>query len=67
MPSPGKIGPYRVLWLPSHRGLFAERLQAQNQTSSEAVGLNSMGEKAVTLCEPSQNGCDLDSPQAHHQ
>ncbi len=56
-----------VLWAPSHIGFFPERLQAQNQTFSEIAGLNSMGEKAVTLCEPSQNGCDLERPQAHHQ
>ncbi len=56
-----------VLWVPSHIGFFPERLQAQNQTFSEIAGLNSMGEKAVTLYEPSQNGCDLERPQAHHQ
>jgi hypothetical protein len=55
------------LWLPSHIGFFAERLQAQNQTFSEVSGLNSIGVKAVTLCEPSQNGCFFDRPHAHHQ
>ena len=58
---------YSRLWLPSHIGFLAERLQAQNQASSAAAGLYSTGLKAVPLCEPSQNGCDLERPQAHHQ
>jgi hypothetical protein len=44
-----------------------DRLQAQNQTFSVFSALNSTGVKLVTLCEPSQNGCFLDRPQAHHQ
>jgi hypothetical protein len=55
------------LWLPSHIGFLAERLQAQNQTFSDVAGLNSTGVKLVTLCEPSQKGCRFDKPQAHHQ
>jgi hypothetical protein len=47
--------------------LLPERLQAQNQTCSDFVGLNSMGKKALPLCEPSQNGCVFERPQAHHQ
>ena len=58
--SPPGEGHYSLLWLPSHIGFFAERLQAQNQTFSEVVGLNSIGVKDVTLCEPSQNGCFFD-------
>jgi hypothetical protein len=55
------------LWLPSHIGFLPERLQAQNQASSAAAGLYSTGVKPVPLCEPSQNGCDFERPQAHHQ
>ena len=55
------------LWLPSHSGGVVVRLQVQNQTSPVVSGLNSRGENAVPLCEPSQNGCDLERPQAHHQ
>ncbi len=40
---------YSRLWLPSHIGFLAERLQAQNQIFSEVVGLNSTGVKLVTL------------------
>ena len=48
---------YKRLWLPSHSGFLAERLQAQNQIFSDVSGLNSIGVKLVALCEPSQNGC----------
>jgi hypothetical protein len=52
---------------PSHKGLFAERLQPQNHTFSDFSAVNSTGEKGVPLCEPSQKGWLLLRPQAHHQ
>jgi hypothetical protein len=52
---------------PSHIGFFDERLQAQNHASSPDADLYSMGVKPVPLWEPSQNGCDFERPQAHHQ
>ena len=56
-----------VLCVPSHIGFLLERLQAQNQASSSAAGLYSTGVKPEPLWEPSQNGCDFERPQAHHQ
>ena len=47
--------------------LVRERLQAQNQTSSLVSAFHSCGRNSVPLCEPSQNGCDFERPQAHHQ
>jgi hypothetical protein len=58
---------YNFWWLPSHIGFRDERLHAQNQTSADAVGLNSTGTNFVVLWEPSQNGWALDNPHAHHQ
>src|SRR5690348_12037126 len=55
------------LWLPSHSGFFALRLQAQKNALVASVALYSIGMKAEPLCEPSQNGCDFERPQAHHQ
>ena len=46
---------------------LAERLQVQKNTFSLFAALNSTGVKLVTLCEPSQNGCVFERPQAHHQ
>ena len=55
------------LWLPSHMGRWPVRLQAQNQACSVFSAFHSTGVKGVPLCEPSQNGCDLERPHAHHQ
>jgi hypothetical protein len=55
------------LWLPSHSGLRLERLQVQKNAFSAACAFHSIGVKAEPLCEPSQNGCDLERPHAHHQ
>ena len=55
------------LWLPSHIGRLPVRLQAQNQACSAAAAFHSTGVKGVPLCEPSQNGCFFERPQAHHQ
>jgi hypothetical protein len=41
--------PYNFWWLPSHIGFRDERLHAQNQTSADAVGLNSTGTNLVAL------------------
>ena len=63
-----KIGHQGIfLWLPSHSGALAERLQVQKNALPVAPGMYSDGVKAVPLCEPSQNGCVLERPQAHHQ
>ena len=50
----------------AHRPV-AVRLQAQNQACSAAAAFHSTGVKGVPLCEPSQNGCVFERPQAHHQ
>ena len=55
------------LWLPSHIGRLPVRLQAQNQACSAVAAFHSTGVKAEPLWEPSQNGCFLERPQAHHQ
>jgi len=55
------------LWVPSHSGWWALRLQPQNHTLPVAVARYSTGVNAVTLCAPSQNGCLCERPQAHYQ
>jgi hypothetical protein len=55
------------LWLPSYIGRRPVRLQAQNQACSAFSAFHSTGVKIVPLCEPSQNGCAFERPQAHHR
>ena len=63
-----EVGHYAsFLWLPSQVGLRVLRLQVQKNTFSLFAALNSIGVKEVALCEPSQNGCVFERPQAHHQ
>ena len=78
-PTPGKVqsgarlrryrraGGASVRCVPSQVGFLPLRLQAQKPISPAAAALYSIGENAVPLCEPSQNGCFLERPQAHHQ
>lgn len=42
-------------------------LQTQNRVGPACAGLYCSGPTPVPLCEPSQKGCFLLSPQAHHQ
>src|SRR5262245_15773565 len=56
-----------VLCVPSQVGFLPLRLQAQKAISPAAAALYSTGENSEPLCEPSQNGCFLERPQAHHQ
>lgn len=65
--SRGSPGHHSFLWLPSHIGRAALCLQPQNQTFSDFAALYSTGVNGPPLCEPSQNGCVLLLPQAHHQ
>jgi len=56
-------------WLcdPSHIGLWPECLQPHHAIVFASVTSTFCGAKPLPLCEPSQNGCDFDRPQAHHQ
>src|SRR5262245_16434322 len=65
--SPRRDPAHTRLWLPSHNGLRPERLQVQKNAFSAACAFHSIGVKPDPLCEPSQNGWDLERPQAHHQ
>jgi hypothetical protein len=51
----------------SDRGALLLALQPQNDTMPDCSGLNSMGRNPEPLCLPSQSGCVLLCPQAHHQ
>ena len=53
-------------WLPSQNALFFECLQPHQATILGSVKSTRTGDKPVPRCEPSQNGCWLDLPQAHH-
>jgi hypothetical protein len=53
--------------VPSQNGGVAVRLQAQKAMRFVSVAVHCSGENDVPLCEPSQNGCFDDLPQAHHQ
>jgi hypothetical protein len=57
----------KLLWLPSQNGLFFVCLQPHQATVFFAVISVLTGENSVPLCDPSQNGCVLERPQAHHQ
>src|SRR6185436_14736351 len=56
-----------VRCVPSQVGFLPLRLQTQKAISPAAAALYSTGENSDPLCEPSQNGCFLERPQAHHQ
>jgi hypothetical protein len=58
---------HSAAWLPSQNGLFLECLQAHQARGFFSFTSVMRGENSVPLCEPSQNGCVLDRPQAHHQ
>jgi hypothetical protein len=42
-------------------------LQPHHATVLASVISTFIGAKPVPLCEPSQNGCDFDRPQAHQK
>jgi hypothetical protein len=52
-------------WLPSQNAPLRESLQPHHATVLASVISTFFGVKAEPLCEPSQNGCDFDWPQAH--
>jgi hypothetical protein len=56
-----------MLCEPSHKGDLRVCLQPQNQTVRVASAVYCTGVKVLPLCEPSQNGCALLLPHAHHQ
>ena len=51
----------------SQIGGRAVRLQVQKLIMPERFAFHSIGSKSVPSCEPSQNGCDFERPQRHHQ
>src|SRR6478609_1830399 len=61
------VGRYRLRCVPSQRGLLLLFLQPQNGTVPASSALNSIGEKPLPLCEPSQKGWLPLLPHAHHQ
>src|SRR5262245_44035739 len=58
---------YSVLCVPSQKGRFLVCLQQQKYLCPDLGAVHWTGLKLVTLWLPSQKGCDLESPQAHHQ
>jgi hypothetical protein len=56
-----------LLCIPSQKGGFFVCLQPHQATVRDSVITTFTGSKPVPWCEPSQNGCFLDTPQAHHQ
>jgi hypothetical protein len=61
---------YRYLirpWLPSQKGASPVCLHMHHATVSAVATVTFFGAKPVPLWEPSQKGCDLERPQAHHQ
>jgi len=53
------------LWLPSQNGLFPLVLQPHQATCFSSVISTNIGLIFVEECDPSQNGCFCDRPQAH--
>ncbi len=53
--------------VPSQNGGVLVRLQTQNDFVPLSAALYFIGVICVTLCDPSQKGCSLLSPHAHHQ
>jgi len=51
----------------SQIGGRAVRLQVQKIDQARAFAFHSIGSNDVPSCEPSQNGCDFERPQRHHQ
>jgi len=61
------IASSNFLWLPSQIGGNWVFLQVQNDTnlSDKAVYISGFLFCSSSLCDPSQNGCDLLNPQLH--
>jgi hypothetical protein len=53
--------------VPSQNGIVPECLQAHHATVLVSLISTFCGTNGVPLCEPSQNGCDFDRPQAHQK
>ena len=58
---------YSTLCEPSQNGLSSVVLQPHRLKVPELSAVNRTGSRPVPLWEPSQNGCRLLRPQAHHQ
>jgi hypothetical protein len=54
-------------WVPSQSGSVFKCLQPQKKLLPVSSAVHTTGTISVVLCEPSQKGCFLDWPQAHHQ
>ena len=52
------------LWLPSHSGGPAVRLQAQNHAVPASAAVHFTGARPLPLWLPSQKGCFFDRPPA---
>jgi len=62
-----KVPLYKDLCVPSQKGGDCVRLHPHSAFFSDCATVNFTGVNAPPLCEPSQNGCFFDWPQAHHQ
>jgi hypothetical protein len=58
---------YSFLWLPSHNTPLLLCLHPQKYTVQDLTAWCSIGLKELPLWLPSQNGCVVLLPQAHHQ
>jgi len=52
---------------PSQNGAFADCLHWQSQAGPVFSAVNFCGANPFPLCDPSQKGCDADSPQVQYQ
>ena len=53
------------MWVPSQKPWLAVCLQLHMYDVLVSSATNTFGENSVPLCDPSQNGCFDDFPQAH--
>src|ERR1039458_9110368 len=64
-PHPLTLGPFACD--PSQKGACCECLHPHQATLLASVISALTGTIPVSLCDPSQNGCPFERPQAHHQ